>query len=320
MQNKHYEQIDTLKGLAIFLVVLGHAIIWYPIDLHQIFICQFIFKWLSSVHMPLFFVISGFCYSYRDNYSAFVLKKVKRILIPYLIFNLIDVFPRFFLQKFVNRPRSIGESLVKIVFNGGEYWFLYVLFFIFLTFPLFDKVFLGSFRIRILFLVVILVIDFCMPDVDIFCLKSFVHYLFFFSVGRVMRMAKKNPFEISVTHYKIESMICVLLFGCWIFLVWKGYGALTIVTAFVGIAVLYIISKCSFVKFVFGRFGKYSLQLYLLNGYLLVISRTIIVSIFGVTNAGIIILFNMVIDYIVSYVFIKYFCERYKVIRVLMGL
>ena len=132
---KTFIQIDALKGLAIFLVILGHGIIYYPIDLHQNTICKFIFDWLSSVHMPLFFIISGFCFSFKNGYFPYIAKKIKRILIPYVVFNAIDIIPRFLFQEMVNRPRSIPESIRRILLNGGEYWFLYVLFIIFLFYP-----------------------------------------------------------------------------------------------------------------------------------------------------------------------------------------
>ena len=74
-----FEQIDALKGIAIFLVVLGHGIIFYPVDLHQNVVCESIFRWLSSVHMPLFFLISGFCFSFKGNYKSFIWKKIKTV-------------------------------------------------------------------------------------------------------------------------------------------------------------------------------------------------------------------------------------------------
>ena len=75
----HYYQIDALKGIAIFLVLLGHSIIYFPINLHVIPWCQWIFAMLSSFHMPLFFAISGFCYHYREGngyFSGYLKKKV----------------------------------------------------------------------------------------------------------------------------------------------------------------------------------------------------------------------------------------------------
>ena len=58
MQNKIIE-IDALKGWAIFLVVLGHAIILFPVNLHDNIYCAALFGWLSSFHMPLFLQTKG---------------------------------------------------------------------------------------------------------------------------------------------------------------------------------------------------------------------------------------------------------------------
>lgn len=55
------EEIDWLRGFATFLVILGHSIIVYPINLHEIPWCNVLYEFISSFHMPLFFVISGFC-------------------------------------------------------------------------------------------------------------------------------------------------------------------------------------------------------------------------------------------------------------------
>ena len=133
---KHFREIDSLKGFAIFLVVLGHAIIYFPIDLHQVPWCEVLFKMLSGVHMPLFFAISGYCFSCRGNYRDFISKKARRILLPYFVFNLLDLIPRAVLPQFVNRPQSMAESIKDILLYGGAYWFLFTLFIIFAFYPL----------------------------------------------------------------------------------------------------------------------------------------------------------------------------------------
>ena len=58
----YYPEIDSLKGIAIFLVVLGHSIILYPVNLHGVLWSSKLFEWVESVHMPLFFLVSGFCF------------------------------------------------------------------------------------------------------------------------------------------------------------------------------------------------------------------------------------------------------------------
>lgn len=57
--NRRIEYIDTLKGIAIILVVMGHVVqfIWgdrYGSN-------QIIFIIIYSFHMPLFFFLSGLC-------------------------------------------------------------------------------------------------------------------------------------------------------------------------------------------------------------------------------------------------------------------
>ena len=65
--NTRVKEIDIMRGLAIFLVVLGHAIIVYPINLHEITWCKTLHDLIYSFHMELFFVISGWCFKYNGN-------------------------------------------------------------------------------------------------------------------------------------------------------------------------------------------------------------------------------------------------------------
>ena len=69
---------------------------------------------------------------------------------------------------------------------------------------------------------------------------------------------------------------------------------------------------------IFEPFGKFSLQIYLLNGFLLVISRTIICRISQ--DPAVIILFNMIVDFGLSYIAIKYIANRFAILQVLMGM
>lgn len=132
---------SVISYFALFaMVILGHAVIRYPINLHEVAWTKAIYDWVETMHMPLFFMVSGFCYRYTGNYRIYINKKIQRILIPYVIFNLIDCVPRALLGILVNRPRPIGESIVSMLLYGGEYWFLYVLMSIFLVFPLIEKV------------------------------------------------------------------------------------------------------------------------------------------------------------------------------------
>ena len=62
------EWLDSLKGFAIFLVVVGHVILGYiraeTFTEYQ-WSLQFVYDVIYSFHMPLFFLISGFLYNLK---------------------------------------------------------------------------------------------------------------------------------------------------------------------------------------------------------------------------------------------------------------
>ena len=121
---KRLRYIDIAKGMAILCMVLGHT--------YSIQDKPFIFVWIYSFHMPLFFITSGILYrikkSGEEKYSNLIQKKIKTLLIPYLIWNTIY-------QIFISILNSLGEkniwitNLQRIIyFNGSAMWFLPVMF------------------------------------------------------------------------------------------------------------------------------------------------------------------------------------------------
>lgn len=126
MDGKRYTWLDMAKGIAIFLVVLGH-LGYIPITVG---------KWLSSFHLPLFFVVSGILlYIKRD--SALPVRSVlagtaRGILVPYLWFSLGSVAllgVRFLLHR--SELKEVTDAaLASISFQGySVLWFLPVTFF-----------------------------------------------------------------------------------------------------------------------------------------------------------------------------------------------
>ena len=139
---KHYREIDILKGLAIALVMLGHSIIVYPINLNEIPWCGWLHQFVSSAHMALFFMISGFCFGF-SNWKDYALKKFKRIVIPLLVFGVAAALSRNLGGSMVNSGTSdLLHSLLGIL-TGGAQWFLHTLLMIFIIFPFFSKLYNG---------------------------------------------------------------------------------------------------------------------------------------------------------------------------------
>lgn len=74
--------IDIAKGVAIILVCLGHT------KVEQV---PFVGPWIYSFHMPFFFLIAGYCYDSDRyaSYGAYVVRKCKGLLYPYVMLSLI---------------------------------------------------------------------------------------------------------------------------------------------------------------------------------------------------------------------------------------
>lgn len=127
--------VDILRGYAISLVVLGHAIIIYPQNLHLITWCRFLYDLICSFHMPLFFFISGFIYHYFEKglkgYIHYIKNKAKRLLVPYLIFSGIQLIPRYIFVNLVNKKvTSLFDGIINIFTGGGIGFYIYCLVYI----------------------------------------------------------------------------------------------------------------------------------------------------------------------------------------------
>lgn len=264
--------------------------------------------------MPLLFMISGFCWSCR-SYGTYIRKKFFRIAVPYVAFGVIDMIPRYVLSSFVRRPRPISESVIQFLLYGGEYWFLYTLFVIFMIYPLIYRL-AGSSRFRMLAACVLLfTLSAYGLDVKAFEIKQAAYYMFFFHAG----VTVKYVFGGKLPDVKIPVFVMPVILCVWLVILFGTQG-FELAAAITGIITCWLMSGHKIFRQIFSRFGEYSLQLYLLNGFTLGISRAIICNMLHVSQPVIIITFNMLIDFLASYLLIKYVLAKSKVIRAIMGM
>ncbi len=121
------EHIDIAKGIGICLVVIGHTA-GLSAGLHD-FIYLF--------HMPLFFIISGYLYHGTHNdYKSYIKKKAKRLLTPFLFFF---ILPAVVLFVKTNELEVFYSWIKDETFFVSPIWFLYVMFFTTIIYPLFQK-------------------------------------------------------------------------------------------------------------------------------------------------------------------------------------
>ena len=122
------DYMDTARGLAILLVVIGH----YPKTGGGII------TWLSSFHMPLFFILTGMLSMYtleaEKPVKEFLFKKARTILLPYATFSLIIMILRLVYEFYKTSNFSIAtiteDFMMTMTLSGiSVLWFLPVLFF-----------------------------------------------------------------------------------------------------------------------------------------------------------------------------------------------
>lgn len=118
----YFKEFNSLKGIAILLVLLGHSFILYPINLLDISWCKSTFDVIYSFHMPLFFIISGllFANSTHKEYASMMKGKVKRLLLPYAFYHALNLGLKVALPNLVNRKvDSWTEYGDSILLRGG---------------------------------------------------------------------------------------------------------------------------------------------------------------------------------------------------------
>ena len=119
------ENIDLLRGIGIFLVLLGHL----PIngDVHML---------IYTFHMPLFFFCSGLFFKKR-SFSEQIIKDLKSILVPYLFF--LTILVGTILGMSIVHTHSISQAVAALHLNPLDsqcypiyhtIWFLICMFFV----------------------------------------------------------------------------------------------------------------------------------------------------------------------------------------------
>lgn len=338
LSGKRNEEIDVLRGFAAICMILGHSILRYPIDLTCVPWCSGLEHWIFTFHMELFFLLAGICYRCFD-YKKFIEKKICRIMIPYLFFGVLSLFLKAFGGSAVNRSESIGIGVYKLFFYGGNYWFLYVIFLIFLIYPFVDKVFNTDLK-KLLLMAILLAIPFFIEISELFKLNSVVYHLPFFIVGQMgAKMFSDNEFDFS-SRLKRNTMwgYCLLVICMVVYLVLDRIGnSYTLYNLFRFLRSMSIIVAmyiCVYVlnnrldnrkmwillKRIICKCGQFSLQLYLFNGYILTVARIILCNILNIDIPLVLVASIWIINIATTLLLCDYIIPKVKVLKTLCGL
>ena len=129
MENKRLNWIDAVKFFAIYLMIVAHLGTWRAFD-----------KWIHAFHMPIFFLVSGYCYreSAVESFGTLVKKRFRSLIIPYVVFG-VGLFGMWnaglYVLKRYDEMRPMTEMLssmfgvnAEITTFGVIQWFLTCMF------------------------------------------------------------------------------------------------------------------------------------------------------------------------------------------------
>ena len=126
-KKQRLDWLDAAKAIGIYLVILGHLVIFnYKV-----------FRFIFAFHMPFFFLAAGYVWKEQESFSCYFKKCCNHYLLPYLIAMILGLFQCVFLplpghtmETLLNRDvlqESFYDGLPGYSFFGSS-WFLIAMF------------------------------------------------------------------------------------------------------------------------------------------------------------------------------------------------
>lgn len=201
--------IDVAKALCIILVVVGHYFPdnspgWY-VALHDV---------IYTFHMPLFMFASGYVYIATGKdvpYGTFLLKKVRRLMVPYLTVSVIVITIKLLAQGGMSVDSPVTPlSYLKMFYlpeAGYFLWFIWALWWMFVLVPLFRTP-----RSRLCLFAACLLLHYVPAGLpQEFCLAQFKNMLVFFMLGVVaFECGRLHTFVDGFS--PVKSVVAIMLF------------------------------------------------------------------------------------------------------------
>lgn len=224
---------------------------------------------------------------------------------------------------------SVFGIIMNILLFGGSYWFLYVLFGMTIVVGIIDYYVsnspkLNNYRTHILSTLLLMGLIIYMANFNIELLKigQLLRFFPFFICGMIL---KQYDFisERKITISGVISFIILSLFyvvcACVFSDVFVENRCFSWILALAGIILVYQLSLFLNKVKILQYCGMTSLQLYLLNGSVLLIMRTIICSILHISNSVTILVLLFVSTFGSALVLYRLILGKIQIVKVLMG-
>ena len=273
MKERAYE-IDVMKGIGILLVILGHCMPDFPVNILEDPLSSEVRRFIYTFHMPMFFFCSGFVCGITPQkpLNIELSGRFWRLVVPYFVFSLVNLGLRLAFSSITRSDVNIMETITKWLLYGGYYWFVYVLFILMFIVTLLKPKRWGKWVLMVLSIIGVYV---CYLRIQIFCIEEIGWYTSFVALGFCLAKYRSNLLSV-MKYYWIPVCLAVLLVVLFFtisvpdkvtqfvpYYSQKLLMALIGLFAFYGFAVHPINNKK--VSVFIEHFSRYSLQYYLIH-------------------------------------------------------
>lgn len=273
---ERYKDFDAAKGIASYLVVLGHL-------LTQIGNSKAII--IIFCHMPLFFFISGYLmYFSLHKYGSmsFLRKKFKSLFMPYIIWSFVSYLANVLMG--IRDKQMAWEEFIDIFFRARSVWFLIELF-ISLTVLALSIHIAKVIKINqyMCYIIIWLLMALSIPN-DIFSFVKFKWLFPFMVIGYVLAERRKSIqfsiADISIFLKGLVTLFPVIALGAYLepyFTNYISFHYTSGIDVLVGIGyylisvwgICFIILAAHYIPGVLSEIGKYSIHIYVIHMFMI---------------------------------------------------
>ncbi|WP_434567165.1 acyltransferase [Vibrio chagasii] len=259
-------EIDTIRGLACFIVVIYHSIHgtlgsvnWGGDIYHQINV------YLSYIRMPLFVFLSGYVYSFRpfehDHYK-FISGKFKRLIIPMLTVGTLYAVVR---EIAPGTNNSLDKWWLLHIKPVSYFWFVEAIFVIFMIVMVFQTLgfLLNRKRMEALIVLSIFVSSIGIP-IEYFSIDNASYVFPFFMFGLYCGKYKLRFKKM------VSSFLLLMLFGCFsldYFNIINMPERKSVIGIVIGMLIPVYILSLSVTNNTLSKIGLYSYTIYLFHTF-----------------------------------------------------
>lgn len=296
-EKKDIQWINYARGGGIVLVVLGHVISGIQgtkVNFSNEILLT-VYDLVNMFHMSLFFVVSGYLYKFNykssiKEYLKYVVDKLIKFGIPYLIFNLLYVLCGLVIN---DEKYTISNLFFIWIKPISHFWFLYALCVIMMLYPILESIFREKIQ---LMLAILLALSILITPYIGGILNKIIFFIPFFAIGNFLKKKVEVKALLSIKCYGV-SCILYIIFAI-ILLNYSKCVSVAVLCGFSGtfmfINIMNWLCKNVYLDRMFAYLGKETMPIYLCHSLFVSIFRVLFIKL-NINNEWILVLSGVLV-------------------------